>query len=1004
MHKRCLHLFACFFIVTGLSAQVAKTRELSSFRGQYPFVYYTPNDGLVNSRVKKIWQDSRGLMYFITNGGLSVYDGTRFTNYNALDGLANEVVNDVIEISPDSIFVATNIAQLNLLSNGKLSVYKTADNFCPVINHFRRSVDGTLYVSCDDGLFKMEGNRFIPLPVLNKQGEPIPNLVESIEWGDYLVIYTWSAAQKEKLFLYNKQLQKVTDTYTDQWIIDMTIYTGQEIWVSIPGGIRQLDREALQEGKIKLIPLPAAYHNIADSKYALMASDKDGTIWLSNNDKVLKVPVNKKEELIGVEQGLKTSNISDIFIDREGTTWLGSDGNGLIKMTGSGLQVFTQFVPGTNFFISAMEQKADTTWLFDDLNSIVYRVHPGGVTSFPFGGEKIKPGTIFLHDQSLYLVRSENLLYIPNKNQASDYAHPIPIFTGKPGEPFQVGSGIVDNHGAIIQFSMTSNGDYYLSVLYKNKVVTKYKLGYIGDQMSLDSKGRLWVITRSDHLMVFSLHPEQPSQYLQLIKDYTKEIAGISPRSVAIDKTGQVWIGTRFQGVYCLTLDDLEFRSIRHFTTREGLTDNFIYCLYCDNNNAIWVGSQTGLDKIFPSSDQYVIKNITKSKNIFQSIYNIVVNSDKSLWARTSAGSIIRVVDETSAAYPVPPTLLLTSMTINGEKHSDSVHSFSYHQNTFSFSVAAPSFINEKSIRYSYLLKGSSVKNWSEPSGNPVFTFINLSPGNYELLIKADFPSQLYPSQTMQYSFTIKSPYWKTWWFRILVATIVLAMIYYVVRSYYRRILDKKERQFEQQQALEKERSRIATDMHDDLGAGLSKIRFLSETVQRNIIEQAHQPHLQNIVSSSVELVDKFNEIIWAMNEKNNSLEDLLYYVRSYTAKYAEENGLEYKMSIPVNIPSIRISGEMRRHIFLTVKEALHNIVKHADAKNIELTLKLDDAIHIQLSDDGKGFDKSVYNNYGNGLRNMEQRIKQVHGELAIESGAGTKLFITIPFPVGELQ
>jgi signal transduction histidine kinase len=416
------------------------------------------------------------------------------------------------------------------------------------------------------------------------------------------------------------------------------------------------------------------------------------------------------------------------------------------------------------------------------------------------------------------------------------------------------------------------------------------------------------------------------------------------------------------------------------------------------------VGSQTGLDKIFPSSDQYVIKNITKSKNIFQSIYNIVVNSDKSLWARTSAGSIIRVVDETSAAYPVPPTLLLTSMTINGEKHSDSVHSFSYHQNTFSFSVAAPSFINEKSIRYSYLLKGSSVKNWSEPSGNPVFTFINLSPGNYELLIKADFPSQLYPSQTMQYSFTIKSPYWKTWWFRILVATIVLAMIYYVVRSYYRRILDKKERQFEQQQALEKERSRIATDMHDDLGAGLSKIRFLSETVQRNIIEQAHQPHLQNIVSSSVELVDKFNEIIWAMNEKNNSLEDLLYYVRSYTAKYAEENGLEYKMSIPVNIPSIRISGEMRRHIFLTVKEALHNIVKHADAKNIELTLKLDDAIHIQLSDDGKGFDKSVYNNYGNGLRNMEQRIKQVHGELAIESGAGTKLFITIPFPVGELQ
>jgi hypothetical protein len=436
-------------------------------------------------------------MYFITNGGLSVYDGTHFTNYNAQDGLANEVVNDVVEISPDSILVATNIAQLNLLSNGKLSIYKTVDSFSPVINHFRKSIDGTLYVSCDEGLYKMQGNRFIPLPVLNEQGKQIPNLVESIEWGEYLVIYTWSAAQEEKLFLYNKQQQKVTDTYKDKWIIDMAIHNGKEIWVSVSGGIRQLDLEALQRGIIKMIPLSPAYSSIADSKYALMASDKHGTIWLSNNDKVLKVPLNEKEELIGVEQGLKTSNISDIFIDREGTTWLGSDGNGLVKMTGAGLQVFTQFIPGINSFVSAMEQQGDTTWLFDAFNHTVYRVHPGGLTSFPVGGEKIKPGAIFLYNQSLYLVRSENMYYIPNKNRASDYDHPILVYKGLPGDPLQMGSGITDNHGGIIQFFMNGNGEYYLSVLYKNKIVMKYKLGYIGDQMKIDNKGRLWVITRS---------------------------------------------------------------------------------------------------------------------------------------------------------------------------------------------------------------------------------------------------------------------------------------------------------------------------------------------------------------------------------------------------------------------------------------------------------------------------------------------------------------------------
>lgn len=199
--------------------------------------------------------------------------------------------------------------------------------------------------------------------------------------------------------------------------------------------------------------------------------------------------------------------------------------------------------------------------------------------------------------------------------------------------------------------------------------------------------------------------------------------------------------------------------------------------------------------------------------------------------------------------------------------------------------------------------------------------------------------------------------------------------------------------------AIERERSRIATDMHDDLGAGLSKIRFLSETVQRNLSDETHKPYLQNIAGSSVELVDKFNEIIWAMNEKNNSLEDLLYYIRGYTAKYCEESSLEYKISIPENTPSIMINGEMRRHIFLTVKEVLHNVVKHAEASNVSLTIQLNSEICIYIHDDGKGFEMTATGQHGNGLRSMQQRIKNINGKLNIQNRAGTEIIISIPFP-----
>src|SRR6476646_4752832 len=113
------------------------------FAQQYPFVYYTPKDGLVNSRVRSIKQDSKGRMLFLTFGGLSVYDGARFINYNRQDGLADDLVNDIVEVGPDSLLVATNASKLNTLVRGKVGIYRTADNFYPVINRFLKSNDGS---------------------------------------------------------------------------------------------------------------------------------------------------------------------------------------------------------------------------------------------------------------------------------------------------------------------------------------------------------------------------------------------------------------------------------------------------------------------------------------------------------------------------------------------------------------------------------------------------------------------------------------------------------------------------------------------------------------------------------------------------------------------------------------------------------------------------------------------------------------------------------------------
>ena len=206
----------------------------------------------------------------------------------------------------------------------------------------------------------------------------------------------------------------------------------------------------------------------------------------------------------------------------------------------------------------------------------------------------------------------------------------------------------------------------------------------------------------------------------------------------------------------------------------------------------------------------------------------------------------------------------------------------------------------------------------------------------------------------------------------------------------------KAEQELERKKELEKERTRIATDMHDDLGAGLSTIRFLSEKVKRNTFSDVTKADAEKIVVNSNELVQKMNEIIWAMNEKNDTLEDLLFYTRSYAAEYCEENNLVCETNLPETVPPVFVSGEIRRNVFLTVKESLHNIVKHANAKKVLLDFTINTGLSVTIKDDGKGLAENGKDS-GNGLRNMQKRIETVNGIFEVINANGVMVKMNIP-------
>ena len=198
----------------------------------------------------------------------------------------------------------------------------------------------------------------------------------------------------------------------------------------------------------------------------------------------------------------------------------------------------------------------------------------------------------------------------------------------------------------------------------------------------------------------------------------------------------------------------------------------------------------------------------------------------------------------------------------------------------------------------------------------------------------------------------------------------------------------------------EGERARIAKDIHDDLGSGLSKINFLSELVFKQAEHHAELKHnVESISETAKKMVDNMRDLVWALNPDNTTLANLIARVREYSSDYLEDFPIELKSSYPENIPQLPITKESHRGIFMVAKESLNNIVKHSHATEVEIIAQLTNQnLSITIEDNGVGFDIKNYQ-AGNGLHNMKSRIVAAGGSFEINSNLkkGTRITISIP-------
>jgi two-component sensor histidine kinase len=327
------------------------------------------------------------------------------------------------------------------------------------------------------------------------------------------------------------------------------------------------------------------------------------------------------------------------------------------------------------------------------------------------------------------------------------------------------------------------------------------------------------------------------------------------------------------------------------------------------------------------------------------------------------------------------PPVVITSVKILNEhvmgEHDELV--LDYKNNFISFEFSSLDFSDPQDNQYSYILEGLQDEWQLIESSSRTATYTDLRPGTYIFKVRGSNSDGVWSESFASIKIKILYPFWETWWFISLMIVLLAAIIYYLGSMRTKNLL-----------AIEKLKSKLAADLHDNIGSGLTEISILSEVASRNnnSEQKISGGELNKISDISRQLVDNMSDIVWVVNPSRDSLHDLILRLKDNYSDLLNSMGISFKTKNLEKLKDVKLPMDVKQNLYLIFKEAVNNSIKHSSCKQITLESNLrNDVLEISLSDDGNGFDDSLISK-GNGLKNMENRAAQIKGRIKIKSSA----------------
>jgi signal transduction histidine kinase/ligand-binding sensor domain-containing protein len=923
-----------------------------------PFIVdsWSAESGLPDSEVISVIQTHDGCLWLGTLHGLVRFDGIQFTvfNENNTPGLTSDRIVYLFEDNQTNLWVGTESSGLLVIKDGRIRNFESEGGAGSgkLVYAYEDAATNVWFYTADGHSFRYHDGRM-----------------------DF-----HSAVLSAQLLFRAAKIQ---------------VPGGSGFWQIMNGTVQKWhdNRPEKDYG-----PCPWG-----DKFVTAACEDKDGNLIVGTlGAGIFWYDANGKYQNISTNQGLSSVYVLSLCPDHEGNLWVGTDGNGLDRIKRKTFGTPAGLHPWAAQSLS--EDASGGLWVAFGALGVSYWTTNSAQYFYP--GQHLDAWeTLVDRQQRVWVGTRDDGLFLFQTNH----------FVSAPGAEI-LGLGI---------FALFESRDGQLWAGTQNGLANfdgqKWKLFTTRDGLSEnavraiaeDGGGNLWIGTESRGLNFFK------DGKFTAYRQGENGLPGDDISCLYGDNDGALWVGTGGHGM-------ARFENGRwaRCASTNGLASDSISYITGDDAGYLWIGSNAGLMRVpkkslndFAAGTTNVISCRTYGKADGLPTRECSAGSqpatcrtpDGKLWFPSIKGlASVNPADLKSNLQP--PTVMIESVLVDGREQKTNRLDSAWPPSItippggeeLEIHYTALNFSAPELVRFKCWLEGHETAP-TDVGDERIARYPKLPPGHYRFHIQACNEDNVWSGpDAAVLAITVQPQFWQTGWFRVAMILCLLGIVAAVVRYLSTEKLHRQLQTFQQREALEKERARIARDLHDQLGANLTQVALLGEMAEADKDSPSEiESHAQQISQTARETTRSLDEIVWAVNPANDTLDGLVNYAGKYAQEYLALAGLRCRADLPAQLPAITIPPEVRHNVFLAFKEAVHNIVKHAQATEARIRLRLEpDYFILEIEDNGRGTGSQTAPQNRNGLRNMKKRMEDIHGEFSIAPGANGGTFVRLTVPV----